>query len=311
MRTVPTTECSECGKTRAEGDRFRRGRCSSCYRATLATGERVRETLQGLSVSERLWARIDTSGGAEACWPYTGRVAGEGYATMAVDGTPRLVHRLVYEEKVGPIPDGYQVDHVCHDPDTCPAAPIFKDCQHRRCCNPSPKHLRAVTPRENTLRSGAPSADNRGKEECPLGHPYDEANTRVNIQGKRNCRECARASWRAWNAARKEAGWKPSDEPKQCERCWEMRTVGEFRAGICGACRTARKRAVERGEDPELAVGGPRFPEFCKRGHRFSPENTRIMTKAGGKMQRACRACIWMTQHRGQALPQHYAQYVG
>lgn len=44
-------------------------------------------------------------------------------------------HRLSYELFVGPIPDGYELDHLC---------------RNRGCVNPA--HLEAVTHRVNVLR---------------------------------------------------------------------------------------------------------------------------------------------------------------
>lgn len=34
--------------------------------------------------------------------------------------------------------------------------------------------------------------DNRAKETCPRGHPYDSANTYINPKGWRLCRTCRR-----------------------------------------------------------------------------------------------------------------------
>lgn len=55
------------------------------------------------------------------------------------------VHRFMYERFVGPIPDGYVVDHLCHNADQSCAG--GSTCAHRRCANPD--HLGAVTQRGN------------------------------------------------------------------------------------------------------------------------------------------------------------------
>lgn len=74
------------------------------------------------------------------CWEwqrYAGHPAGYAYILRRRNGR-RLkfyVHRLAYEELVGPIPGGLDLDHLCRN--TC-------------CCNPG--HLEPVTRAENTRR---------------------------------------------------------------------------------------------------------------------------------------------------------------
>lgn len=135
---------------------------------------------------ERARPKIDQRGPTE-CWPWTGaknsRARGGPYGHLSRGPGMGHVyaHRLVYECEVGPIPDGFEVDHRC---------------KNSLCCNPA--HLEAVEPIVNNLRSSSPPILNMAKDECPQGHAYDEANTGFRSGKKwRYCRACARESQRA------------------------------------------------------------------------------------------------------------------
>lgn len=105
------------------------------------------------------------------CWIFTGCTDPHGYGHIGfATGETGLVHRLVYEFYVGPIPDGYHIDHLCKVPS---------------CCNP--QHLEAVTPQENYRRSDSPSAINSRKSHCPRGHEYDYT---IATRNTRICRTC-------------------------------------------------------------------------------------------------------------------------
>lgn len=125
------------------------------------------------------------------CWPWQGALLSNGYATTQWLGKRRGAHRVMYEIFVGPIPEGLQLDHLCHGRDrSCPGGA----CVHRRCVNPS--HLEPVTCKENLNRGvNAKSA----KTHCPKGHPYDVVYVR-NGRTRRECLTCRRAAWRAWKA---------------------------------------------------------------------------------------------------------------
>jgi len=109
------------------------------------------------SPEERFWAKVDKSG---ECWIWLGHKAKGGYATFQPKGRQVFVHRFSYEQAYGPIRDGMQLDHTCHNP---------------ACVKPD--HLRAVTNKQN--------GENRSG-------PY-----RTNTSGVRGVRQCAPGIWRA------------------------------------------------------------------------------------------------------------------
>jgi hypothetical protein len=120
----------------------------------------------------------------EDCWLWQGHQHNDrGYGRITVAGERWLVHRLAYTEAVGPIPDGYEVDHLC---------------RNTRCVRPS--HLEAVPPRVNTLRSDNPPAINARKTVCSRGHALSGSNVYVRPGGRRNCRTCKRSSLREHRA---------------------------------------------------------------------------------------------------------------
>lgn len=123
----------------------------------------------------------------DGCWPWVGPVNRDGYGRHRIaPGQPeRPAHLISYEEHVGPILAGMQIDHVCHTravrEGTCSGGP----CRHRRCVNPD--HLEQVTPSENTLRQDHAE---RRVTHCPRNHPYPP--DQRDKDGKRRCKECDR-----------------------------------------------------------------------------------------------------------------------
>lgn len=102
-----------------------------------------------------------------------------GYGRLTVHkGEKVLVHRLMHELAIGPIPQGYEVDHV-----------YARGCRFSDCI--LPEHLEAVTPRENALR-GIALRDGAGM--CRSGlHPMTPDNVHVvAATGRRRCRACVR-----------------------------------------------------------------------------------------------------------------------
>lgn len=127
----------------------------------------------------------------DACWMWLGCENGKdeingGYARFIAHGKVIMVHRWAYQQWVGPIPEGYQIDHLC---------------RNRMCVNP--KHLEGVTQRDNILRGNGYSARNAAKTHCKYGHEFSDENTKL-IQGKhrrqRVCLICERNRGRGFRA---------------------------------------------------------------------------------------------------------------
>lgn len=78
------------------------------------------------------------------CWEWAGSTGQTGYGRFAQDGKNKEAHRVSYEIHKGAIPDGYYIDHICHN---------------TVCVNP--KHLRIATPKQNVENYGVLRKANR------------------------------------------------------------------------------------------------------------------------------------------------------
>jgi hypothetical protein len=128
------------------------------------------------------------------CWYWTGAISRDGYGRWWVRGERRylIAHRVVYESLVGPIPDGLQLDHDCHNRD--PDCRAGFACPHRACVRPD--HMVPRTGRENVHHGKT----NATKTHCKRKHKFTPENTAMR-QGKRFCLECGRIRQRAFVAA--------------------------------------------------------------------------------------------------------------
>lgn len=119
------------------------------------------------------------------CWLWTGHAKPNGYGTLGIKRDGRWftahAHRVSYEQFVGVIPAGTDLDHKCR----------------LRCCV-NPDHLEAVTRSVNLRRSPLMSRQ-ESKDTCPRGHKYSGSNSR----GQRICAICAADATKRYRNRRK------------------------------------------------------------------------------------------------------------
>lgn len=172
--------------------------CQSHYDRMRRRGTTEALVRRDLSVTDRYWLKVRRRADDE-CWPWLAQITPEGYGGFR-SPVGILAHRYGWTLAHGPIPDGLVLDHVCHDPTVCFHG---RACPHRACQNPA--HLRLVTPTENGAE-GRRHSPNAAKTHCPVGHPFDEVNTRWQrrTDGRlfRQCRACAREKYHRRKGAR-------------------------------------------------------------------------------------------------------------
>ncbi len=146
----------------------------------------------------RFWSHVDKDGPLPKwapflgpCWIWTLAPDKHGYGQFGTWEQNRKrtyrAHKWSYEDVVGLVPDGLELDHLCKVP---------------MCVRPD--HLEPVTHRENLLRGRTITARNAAVTHCPKGHEYDEENTGRTIRGSRYCRRCDREGQRRYHAAKKQ-----------------------------------------------------------------------------------------------------------
>lgn len=128
-----------------------------------------------MDIMQRFLAKTEEVDGH---WMWTGARTGSKSTRpvcYAGNGKQQYAHRWIYEQCVGPIPEGYEVDHTC---------------RVGMCVNPD--HLEAVTPDENARRTRL-TVCKKGLHDLTLPE-----NQFVYRGGRRGCLLCKRENSRQW-----------------------------------------------------------------------------------------------------------------
>jgi hypothetical protein len=163
-----------CSVRGCENDHEARGMCHTHYSYWRRQPENRDLVAKPRPTSERLEEQIERR--TDGCWIWLGSNNGQGYGTISIGGKRKMAHRAVYEDRVGEIPEGLHLDHLCRNPP---------------CVNPD--HLEPVSSWENVKRgNSSPPVENAAKTHCVHGHEFTPENTYVRPNGSRSCRTCLR-----------------------------------------------------------------------------------------------------------------------
>lgn len=122
------------------------------------------------TTEERFWKYVEPEPNS-GCWLWIGGTNLKGYGRFWDGEKMVLPQRFSYEAFRGPIPESFELDHLCRVPP---------------CVNPV--HLEPVPQTVNILRGVGWGAQNARKSMCPHGHLYDRARR----EGGRFCSVCKR-----------------------------------------------------------------------------------------------------------------------
>ena len=124
------------------------------------------------------------------CWIWMGPLS-SGYGALSHKGKWMRAHRASF---------------IASNPGKPPPKLVCHDCDVKECVNPA--HLYSgdhTTNRADVVtRSGWTNSFGR-RDQCGVGHQYEEGSYFLNKAGARICVECKNAKQRAYRAAKKEA----------------------------------------------------------------------------------------------------------
>lgn len=185
-----------CSVAKCDGRAYCKSYCDKHYRKFRMYGDplvgRSNTRLSG-TPEQRFWPKVNKNGpvqphrpdlGPYWLWTTTASTP-NGYPQFRSGNRMVLAYRFAYENVVGPIPDGHQLDHLCHNQH--PACPGGSECPHRKCVNPGHLEPLATTKENCERRTGMLYADRLCRKKL---HPMTEDNVRVTRTGIRVCKKC-------------------------------------------------------------------------------------------------------------------------
>lgn len=101
------------------------------------------------------------------CLVWVGWLTSQGYGKFKTGGKHVAAHRYAWERVNGPIPEGMQIDHICHNP-ACVKA----------------EHLRPATQPENVRNLSGPTANNKHSGVRNVGKMGERWRVRITKDGK-------------------------------------------------------------------------------------------------------------------------------
>ena len=251
------------------------------------------------------WITVSASG----CWEWQRARNNFGYGHMFREGRHVYVHRVVFEILASPIPHGYVLDHLCRNPP---------------CCNPA--HLEPVTHAENGRRA---------REAARLGLPVQAVRRLVMAMQPPPGRWLAIPGFpeymvsdrgRVWSRPRTTTrGGLLKLNTDSHGRVYvnltrngkqKVRRVHQLVAeAFIGPCPSGMEVRHLDGNPANNSLANLQYSTHavnmadmvahgtskshmihCKRGHEFTPENTRV-GKSGSRFCRACQRDRYRRSH--------------
>lgn len=126
-----------------------RGWCSPHYQKWRTTGDPLAGSRKYFSSEESFKARIKWVG---ECLIYQGYKCRQGYGRISVNGESMTAHRYAWEREKGPIPEGLEIDHICHNESCVNVRHLRLATRSQNQANLSGRKIRAVSGYRNVSK---------------------------------------------------------------------------------------------------------------------------------------------------------------